>query len=106
MEFARWRTVFSVPIDRGSCCPRGLEVCRPSISHFRKEVVPRGKEGGFWNLKRGTTGNGGTITFILSLIKITTLPHRSQNYNKISAAGKQGRTGPSSSQFILSRFDV
>src|SRR3954466_2830227 len=30
-----------------------------------------------WNLKRGTTGNGETITFILSLIKITTLPHNS-----------------------------
>src|SRR4051812_35633514 len=59
-----------------------------------------------WNLKRGTTGIGGTITFILSFIKITTLPHSSRNYNKISAADKQGSTGLSSSQFILSGFDV
>src|SRR5881628_1786638 len=59
---------------------------------------------GFWNLKRGKTGNGGKITFILSFIKITTLPHNSRNYNKISVADKQGRTSLSSSQFILSGF--
>src|SRR5204863_2770936 len=102
-----------LPMDRISSCAMSSSLENDDFAlnpqRSRQSAGHRGFllffSGGLKSQEKNTV-NGGTITFILSFIKITTLPHSSQNYNKISADDKQGRTSLSSSQFILSGFVV